>query len=70
MALQPSNTCSNCGRVANREQLTVKKVQFSEMGQGAATLRSRVVAWLCNSCLESDMDWNRPRLRAPKGLVS
>lgn len=52
--------CSRCGREFTSDELAVKRIQFNDMGSGAKTLRSRVVAWLCReTCLTADPDWNR-----------
>ena len=57
--------CSVCERGESdgitRELLVVKKVTFQEMGSGARMIRSRVVAWLCPTCRDSDIDWNREK---------
>lgn len=49
-----------CGRTVERELLTVKRAVFMEPGEGAKTLRSRVIAHLCPECVAKDLDWNRP----------
>lgn len=49
--------CTQCGEETPRELLTVKRVAFLEMGEGAKTLRARVVAWLCPICVATDKDW-------------
>lgn len=54
-----SYDCSRCGSHSQRELLTVKRVQFVEMGEGATTKRSRVLEWLCPSCLAQDPDFLR-----------
>jgi hypothetical protein len=50
--------CTSCGAAVGRNKLTVKKSVFLEMGEGARTIRSRVVGWLCNACLQADPDYN------------
>lgn len=58
--------CTNCDREVGRENLRVKRTSFREMGEGGATVRSRVEAWLCTvpneegalSCLEADPVWS------------
>lgn len=59
MANHPDYDCTVCGASTKRELLTVKKVVFSEMGEGASTVKSRVVAWLCPRCTAGDADFNR-----------
>lgn len=67
MANQPDYKCSapECGKPTPREDLTVKKVTFLEMGAGGKTIRSRTSDWLCPSCVASDLDWLRPSHTAP-----
>lgn len=67
MANQPDYTCTNeeCRKPTAREDLTVKKVVFLEMGVGGATKRSRVVGWLCPSCTVKDDAWTMEAFRAP-----
>lgn len=60
MPQQEEYRCSRCGTPTRRDLLTVKKAVFLGMGVGAATLRSRVVHWLCDRCVAKDPDWNRP----------
>lgn len=62
----PNYVCTNCGMDKSKQDLTVKKVLFTDMGEGARTLRSRVVSWLCKSCLEEDFDFNREPNVTPK----
>lgn len=52
--------CTRCGREEQRDNLTQKKVQFGDMGQGGVR-RSRTVAWLCDECLVNDADYNFPK---------
>lgn len=52
--------CTRCGAaVDDRDKLTVKKVEFRAMGSGGRTFKSRVLGWLCPTCLKGDGDWNR-----------
>ena len=64
--------CTRCRKGPNeglkREQLTVKKVVFSQMGSGARVIRSRVSEWLCPDCIGQDKDWNREPF-ANEGIV-
>jgi len=66
MANTPDYRCTRCHQSTPREELSVKRVQFVEMGEGAQTLRSKVVAWLCSSCVTVDVDWIRPRFEPPR----
>lgn len=60
--------CDNCGIKATKSGLKVKRIQFKEMGEGGPVLKTRTVAWLCLSCMESDPDYNRPPFTASPGL--
>lgn len=60
--------CTNCGASTPRDDLTVKKSVFLEMGAGARTWRSRVVAWLCPDCVRADPEWNLPKFSPPRPL--
>ena len=60
MANIPSYTCSSCAKSRKRSELIVKKAVFLEMGEGARTIRSRVIGWYCKPCLGEDGDFNRP----------
>lgn len=62
----PTYACTQCRRPNNREDLTVKKAVFLEMGEGARTVRSRVIAWLCKYCLEKDEDFLREKFNPPR----
>lgn len=66
MATEINYACTLCGNDTKREELTVKKSTFLEMGEGARTVRSRVVAWLCPRCVIGDADWNRPKFAPPR----
>lgn len=66
MANIPDYGCTRCGKPVGKSELTVKKALFTEMGEGAKTVRSRVTDWLCDSCLESDLDYQRERFSAPR----
>lgn len=57
--------CTQCGNPTKRDDLTVKRVQFVELGAGAKTKRSRVTHWLCVTCLAEDFDWNRDPFKIP-----
>jgi hypothetical protein len=52
--------CSVCRRPTPRDRLTVKRALFLGFGRNSKSLRSRVVAWLCDECREVDEDWTRP----------
>ena len=60
--------CTRCGAATSREELTVKKSVFLEMGTGARTWRSRVTGWLCPTCVRADPDWNLPKFSPPRPL--
>ena len=57
--------CTRCRKRFKREQLTVKRAVFMQMGEGAKTLRSRVTAWLCEKCLHVDLDYPRETYDGP-----
>ena len=61
----PEYGCTRCDKDKDREQLTVKKIMFTDMGEGARTLRSRVVDWLCDDCLLEDPDYLREKISGP-----
>lgn len=62
----PHYACSHCGKTKKREELTVKKCVFLEMGAGARTKRARVLAWLCGECLHTDPTYLMPAFTPPK----
>lgn len=66
MPNQPHYACTQCKRNTPREDLTVKKAMFTEMGEGARTIRSRVVDWLCPLCLTKDTDYQREKFSPPR----
>lgn len=66
MANERTYACTQCGRPTERKLLMVKKAVFLEMGEGARTFRSRVVGWLCPTCVASDIDWNREKFNPPR----
>lgn len=69
--------CTRCQREVGRGNLRVKKAVFVEMGKGAPTVKSRVVAWLCiipkengaPSCCDLDHDWNAKAYVDSPGLA-
>lgn len=63
--------CSECGRrYPKREDLVAKRVVWREMGEYGATIRSRVVSWICKDyCLPEDPDWNRTPLAESPGFA-
>lgn len=60
--------CSVCGKNTDRDLLTVKKVQFLEIGEKPSTLKSRTESWLCPDCVGKDPAWNIPKGYAPGRL--
>lgn len=56
----PEYRCTRCGREAPRDELTVKRASFHEMGANGRRKASRTTDWLCPDCLSEDKDWNRP----------
>jgi hypothetical protein len=57
--------CSGCDNITSPELLTVKKAVFYPKGQPKKTVKSVVLAWLCEACLEKDPDFNRPPYSGP-----
>lgn len=66
MANIPNYGCTRCKTPCDRDVLTVKKALFVDMGEGASTKRSRVVDWLCQTCLKLDPDYNREKFNPPR----
>ncbi len=62
--------CTACGKDVGRDNLTVKRAYFTTMGGKFKTLRSRAVAWLCQSCRDNDFDWNRERTAGAPGMAN
>ncbi|AUE22224.1 hypothetical protein SEA_ADGERS_73 [Gordonia phage Adgers] len=58
---EPMYACTRCGKDLPRDQLSSKKVLFAGIGNATTVFRSRVVDWLCDSCLGKDPDYNYPR---------
>lgn len=52
-------------RATRRELLTVKKIQFLEMGVKGKTLKTRTAGWLCPSCVAKDVHWMLEAYDAP-----
>lgn len=69
MAVEHEYSCNGCGTATARSMLTVKKILFTTMGEGASTTRSRVDSWLCPSCVLKDPQWNLPKNRQPAERV-
>lgn len=66
MPNNPNYACTRCKRPTSRDKLVVKKAMFTEMGEGAQTVRSRVVDWLCPDCLVRDTDYLREKFSPPR----
>lgn len=66
---QQTYYCTNCGSETARDDLTVKKAVFTEMGAKAKTHKSRVVDQLCPPCLTLDPDWKREAFSEPEFKV-
>jgi hypothetical protein len=49
--------CTECDAITPREELTVKRVVFRQMGEFGRTLKGRVVGWLCPDCRDKDAVW-------------
>lgn len=65
MPMEYEYACTRCGKMKHRDVLTVKRVMFTTMGEGSRTIRSRVMEWLCNDCVQSDKEWNLPPWKSP-----
>ena len=59
--------CSRCDCQPGRDALTVKRIQFREMGVGGKVTMTRVVAWLCGACLAIDPDFSIPAYESAPG---
>lgn len=62
--------CTVCGLECERDVLVVKKINFAAMGAGGKVVRSRTKAWLCDTCLPKDPDWNAEPYSSAPGLKS
>lgn len=51
--------CTRCGKYKQRSDISVKRSVFMTFGRNPKTIRSRVVAWLCDECRAADPDWTR-----------
>lgn len=60
--------CGNCGQTKTKATLTVKRVQFLEMGENGKLLKTRVVEWLCEDCRAEDPAWSQDKLFGSPGL--
>lgn len=69
MPNNPNYGCTVCKAPVSRDALVVKKALFTEMGEGARTVRSRVIAWLCPQCLISDPDYQREKFSQQKAVT-
>lgn len=58
-------TCTRCSASCDKEMLLAKQVRFQEIGRGAITFKSRVVDWLCPTCVANDEDWKRDEYESP-----
>lgn len=63
MRAPPEYRCTRCEKVADRDQLTVKRVSFHTMGRENKRLRQRTLGWLCRDCREKDPEWNKDDAR-------
>lgn len=62
--------CAKCGKTRRRADLAAKRISFMEMGEGAKTIRARVVAWLCKEpCMLEDPDYQRERFSESPGYA-
>lgn len=58
--------CSVCGDDTRpRDQMVAKRVQFTTLGAGFKTLKSRTVEYLCPTCREADEVWLSPPYSGP-----
>lgn len=80
-SLKPTRTprtykCTGCGRVMERDNLKVRRVQFKGMGEAGLVEKTRTTGWLCMipqddgspSCLDKDEDWQSERLVNSPGV--
>lgn len=57
--------CTRCKKKTARDLLTVKKIQFLEMGVKGKTLKTRTADWLCPACIVQDEHWKKEAYDAP-----
>lgn len=70
MAFNGEYACTSCGSMESREDLLAKRAQYQTLGREPKTLRSRVVAWLCPSCIAKDPDYNVDSYSSPGMLTT
>lgn len=61
--------CEDCGKRRKRADLVAKRVSWMEMGEGAKTIRARVIKWQCRDCMANDPEYNRERFAESPGYA-
>lgn len=59
--------CADCGKRKPRAELVAKRIAWMEMGEGAKTVRARVIKWQCRDCMMKDPEFNRERFAESPG---
>lgn len=58
--------CSSCGAENYpKDQMVAKRVAFTTLGAGYATLRQRTTEYLCPPCRDNDPIWTLPAHAGP-----
>ena len=65
-----TNRCTVCMNLTSPELLTVKRTSFSPRSEPSKVIRSRTTAWLCQSCIKKDPEWNLPAYKGAPGMTS
>ena len=65
MSFYSEPRCSGCNQITSLELLAIKQVSFLERTKRGKVIKSRVVAWLCEECMEADPDFQLPPYSGP-----
>lgn len=50
--------CGECGQTVDKLRLYVKQIVFAPLSNTKRRTKSRIVKYLCDTCLIKDADWN------------
>lgn len=50
--------CDTCKRSTPRSKLAAKRVHYTTVSRPPRAIRSRTVAWLCESCMKEEPEFN------------
>lgn len=64
MSHYTDDKCSACGNHCSPELLTIVRVQFINKAS-KKVIKSRSTKWVCESCRDSDEDWNAQAYSGP-----